>query len=53
MPKGLIYEGIQTEPLEYSGGSAAQSSLLHCFDELFGIKHKEKHGMLAELMSTE
>ncbi|XP_041855490.1 indoleamine 2,3-dioxygenase 1 [Melanotaenia boesemani] len=42
MPNGLVYEGIQTEPMEYSGGSAAQSSLLHCFDELLGIKHEEK-----------
>ncbi|KAM4746402.1 indoleamine 2,3-dioxygenase 1 [Anableps anableps] len=42
MPKGLVYEGVQTEPMEYSGGSAAQSSLLHCFDELLGVKHEEK-----------
>ncbi|XP_030593273.1 indoleamine 2,3-dioxygenase 1 [Archocentrus centrarchus] len=42
MPKGLIYEGVQTEPMEYSGGSAAQSSLLHCFDELLGVKHEPK-----------
>lgn len=42
MPKGLVYEGIQTEPIECSGGSAAQSSLLHCFDELLGVKHEEK-----------
>ncbi|XP_010744394.1 indoleamine 2,3-dioxygenase 1 [Larimichthys crocea] len=44
MPKGLIYEGVQPEPMEYSGGSAAQSSLLHCFDELLGIKHEAKSG---------
>lgn len=30
--------------MEFSGGSAAQSSLLHCFDELFGIKHEAKAG---------
>ncbi|XP_072244276.1 indoleamine 2,3-dioxygenase 1 [Leuresthes tenuis] len=42
MPKGLVYEGVQTEPMEYSGGSAAQSSLLHCFDELLEVKHEEK-----------
>ncbi|CAN9513371.1 unnamed protein product [Ophioblennius macclurei] len=42
MPNGLIYEGVQTQPMQYSGGSAAQSSLLHCFDELLGIKHEEK-----------
>ncbi|XP_035811104.1 indoleamine 2,3-dioxygenase 1 isoform X2 [Amphiprion ocellaris] len=40
MPNGLMYEGVQTEPMEYSGGSAAQSSLLHCFDELLGVSHE-------------
>ncbi|XP_040010393.1 indoleamine 2,3-dioxygenase 1 [Xiphias gladius] len=44
MPKGLVYEGVQTEAMEYSGGSAAQSSLLHCFDELLGVKHEGKSG---------
>ncbi|XP_040898519.1 indoleamine 2,3-dioxygenase 1 [Toxotes jaculatrix] len=44
MPKGLVYEGVQAEPMEYSGGSAAQSSLLHCFDELLGVKHEENSG---------
>ncbi|XP_056148479.1 indoleamine 2,3-dioxygenase 1 [Lampris incognitus] len=44
MPKGLVYEGIHEEPMEYSGGSAAQSSLLHCLDELLGVKHEEKPG---------
>ncbi|XP_036000354.1 indoleamine 2,3-dioxygenase 2 isoform X2 [Fundulus heteroclitus] len=41
MPNGLVYEGVQTEPIHCSGGSAAQSSLLHCFDELLGVKHEE------------
>ncbi|KAM9475492.1 indoleamine 2,3-dioxygenase 1 [Clarias gariepinus] len=41
MTGGLVYEGVQTEPMEFSGGSAAQSSLLHCFDELLGVKHEE------------
>lgn len=44
MPNGLVYEGVQAEPLEYSGGSAAQSSLLHCFDELLGVKHDGHSG---------
>ncbi|XP_035591872.1 indoleamine 2,3-dioxygenase 2-like isoform X5 [Oncorhynchus keta] len=44
MPAGLVYEGIQAEPMEYSGGSAAQSSLLHCFDELLGVKHEDNCG---------
>lgn len=44
MPKGLVYEGVQAEPMEYSGGSAAQSSLLHCFDELLGVRHEASSG---------
>ncbi|KAM4616717.1 indoleamine 2,3-dioxygenase 1 [Polymixia lowei] len=50
MPKGLVYEGVQTEPMEYSGGSAAQSSLLHCFDELLGVKHETKSGAFLNRM---
>lgn len=44
MPNGLIYEGVHPEPMEFSGGSAAQSSVLHCFDELLGVKHEAKAG---------
>ncbi|XP_068167043.1 indoleamine 2,3-dioxygenase 2-like [Antennarius striatus] len=43
MPNGLVYEGVQTEPMYYSGGSAAQSTMMQCFDELLGVKH-EGHG---------
>ncbi|XP_068616855.1 indoleamine 2,3-dioxygenase 2-like [Brachionichthys hirsutus] len=43
LPNGLVYEGVQTEPMQYSGGSAAQSSVMQCFDELLGVKH-EGHG---------
>lgn len=50
MPNGLIYEGVQTEPMEFSGGSAAQSSLLHCFDELLGVKHEAKAGAFLSRM---
>ncbi|NWI86487.1 I23O2 dioxygenase, partial [Pitta sordida] len=41
MPEGLIYEGVSEEPLAYSGGSAAQSTVLHAFDELLGIRHSQ------------
>lgn len=50
MPNGLIYEGVQTEPMEFSGGSAAQSSLLHCFDELLGVKHETKTGKIVYIV---
>ncbi|NXT28861.1 I23O2 dioxygenase, partial [Syrrhaptes paradoxus] len=39
MPHGLIYEGVSEEPMAFSGGSAAQSTVLHAFDELLGIRH--------------
>nr|XP_032806366.1 indoleamine 2,3-dioxygenase 2-like isoform X2 [Petromyzon marinus] len=41
---GLHYEGVGDTPYMYSGGSAAQSSLLHCFDAALGIEHDPKHG---------
>lgn len=44
MPHGLIYEGVSKEPMAYSGGSAAQSTVLHAFDELLGICHREDSG---------
>nr|XP_046243087.1 indoleamine 2,3-dioxygenase 1 [Scatophagus argus] len=52
MPKGLVYEGVQAAPMEYSGGSAAQSSLLHCFDELLGVKHEAKSGAFLTRMRS-
>ncbi|NXF31562.1 I23O2 dioxygenase, partial [Nyctibius bracteatus] len=42
MPNGLVYEGVSEEPAMYSGGSAAQSTILHAFDELLGIRHSEE-----------
>ncbi|XP_042657443.1 LOW QUALITY PROTEIN: indoleamine 2,3-dioxygenase 2 [Tyto alba] len=42
MPDGLVYEGVRDEPMAYSGGSAAQSTVLHAFDELLGICHSEE-----------
>ncbi|EOA94356.1 Indoleamine 2,3-dioxygenase-like protein 1, partial [Anas platyrhynchos] len=42
MPDGLVYEGVSEEPMAFSGGSAAQSTVLHAFDELLGIRHSQE-----------
>lgn len=44
MPDGLVYQGVSEEPMAYSGGSAAQSTVLHAFDELLGIRHGPESG---------
>ena len=36
---GVVYEGTSVGPVTYSGGSAAQSSLLQSIDAALGIEH--------------
>ncbi|XP_077079822.1 indoleamine 2,3-dioxygenase 1 isoform X2 [Siphateles boraxobius] len=50
MPEGLVYEGVHEKPMEFSGGSAAQSSILHCFDELLGVQHEGNSGAFLRRM---
>lgn len=50
MPEGLVYEGVQEKSMELSGGSAAQSSILHCFDELLGVQHEGNSGAFLRRM---
>lgn len=50
MAEGLVYEGVDDQPMEFSGGSAAQSSILHCLDELLGIQHEGNNGAFLKRM---
>ncbi|CAM2108463.1 indoleamine 2,3-dioxygenase 1 isoform X3 [Caretta caretta] len=50
MPEGLVYEGVWDSPKQFSGGSAAQSSTLQCFDVLLGIQHRAAQGFSAEYL---
>ncbi|XP_039857703.1 indoleamine 2,3-dioxygenase 2-like isoform X2 [Simochromis diagramma] len=44
LPRGVLYEGVSDEPILLSGGSAAQSSAIQCFDALLCIQHEEETG---------
>lgn len=44
LPDGLLYEGVSNEPIFLSGGSAAQSSAIQCFDALLCIQQEDETG---------
>eukprot|EP00730_Choanoeca_flexa_P019259 TRINITY_DN9403_c0_g1_i1.p1 TRINITY_DN9403_c0_g1~~TRINITY_DN9403_c0_g1_i1.p1 ORF type:complete len:411 (+),score=90.63 TRINITY_DN9403_c0_g1_i1:179-1234(+) len=39
LPNGVVYEGVQDEPMELFGASAGQSALIASFDVFFGAVH--------------
>jgi len=43
LPNGLIYEGVSETPLQYAGGSAAQSSLFQTLDSFMGVAHADPY----------
>uniref|UniRef100_A0A8C6L5E5 Indoleamine 2,3-dioxygenase 1 n=1 Tax=Nothobranchius furzeri TaxID=105023 RepID=A0A8C6L5E5_NOTFU len=44
LPRGVLYEGVSNEPISLSGGSAAQSSSIQCFDALLCVQHEGETG---------
>ncbi|CAB3981535.1 indoleamine 2,3-dioxygenase 2 isoform X2 [Paramuricea clavata] len=44
LPDGIIYEGVSTKPLKFSGASGSQSTTFHVFDAVLGIVHSRKGG---------
>jgi len=39
-PEGLLYEGVDSKPLRFNGGSGAESSTLQAIDAVLGTQHK-------------
>ena len=38
-PNGLIYEGVDSSPLQFNGGSGGESSAIYSFDIFLGVRH--------------
>lgn len=53
LPSGVLYEGVSDEPILLSGGSAAQSSTIQCFDALLCIRHEDETGKHAFLSTFD
>ncbi|XP_034041451.1 indoleamine 2,3-dioxygenase 2-like [Thalassophryne amazonica] len=50
LPHGLLYDGVSNDRIMLSGGSAAQSSSLQCFDALLCIQHDGEPGAFLKRM---
>ena len=48
-PNGIVYEGVDTKPLQYYGGSAAQSAAVKAIDIFLGVRHD---GMVLQYLDT-
>ena len=44
LPHGLLYQGVADHPLQFSGGSAAQSSVIQIIDICLGVEHADREG---------
>ena len=53
LPKGLIYQGVSEEPVQLSGGSAAQSASLQLLDAGLGVLHQGEEGDFLARMRDE
>lgn len=38
-PEGIVYEGVDPKPRQYSGASAGQSPTIHAIDVFLGVRH--------------
>ena len=52
LPDGMMYEGVDTKPLQYHGASAAQSAAVKAIDIYLGIQHVGEHKEFLETMKS-
>lgn len=49
-PNGMIYEGVDSKPLQYYGSSAGQSAAVKAIDVYFGVPHDGVDAQFQEAM---
>ncbi len=64
-PNGLVYEGVDSSPLQFNGASGGESSSIYSFDIFFGVQHDSafvgemmnympnKHGKFLDALSHQ